>query len=851
MVSVVACLRKMTRLGIKDFFPARTGMRANLVLLFASLGLGALVSIKLGQDANWDLLNYHLYNGFAFIQGRFAQDLLAAGMQGSLNPALDALYAGLALGPLRHAPRTLAAVTGLWYGMAVFLAIRLAILLYLKTAAENRTGLAALAAAICAIALSVSGSAMVSQVGTTTDEVQVAVVMIAGLLVLAGGAVIKPAEVNPYRPSRRRVAVAGLLFGFAAGLKLTAALYTPAALLAAMSFEHPPHLMRRWVVTAIPFLVASFIGLIISDGWWALILYRRFGSPTFPMFNGLFRSPMFPAANVVDRRFIPTDLAQWLLYPWFWAYKETAAVAEMPLRDGRFALALSLGVACLLISIARRLPSPFGRKKRLDNLEHPITPNQRALIIFLFAGYIIWLTTSSILRYAVVLEVVAGMVVPGLLNALFRGRTLLGLLVFVPVVIITTTVYPKTFRIPYGKWTVNAEPQATLERIVPGTLVVLTFRGPVSYLIPMLPHQSAVTVINVGDTILEARGWKLYDLMVRMIRQHTGPIIIITQGDPEGKFPELAEVGLSPNLSNCDRITSVLLPKSMSETYICAAQRVGIPKLPNLFWPQAATYYRTLVQIDDGSQNLIGASYLKAVGSAAHGTRFIDWTDLLWSGVGSRHDTLPSRLDARTLYIVPPRLAPAAEILRDPDKDVLSSVDGFLILAPNIRACAACRSLLTPLNLETFMPALSVGEVLRFDEKGASTYLISGWWLAEPTGIWSTGRAEMVVLVDPIVPPVATLLLSGTAFTGPSLPSQRVRVHVVGAPKQELDQSLAGAGSVAVVFQKNWLRRDNMGHYLLHFWLEFPDAASPFSLGMSVDPRRLGFALADIRLLGK
>ena len=66
----------------------------------------------MGQDANWDLLNYHLYNGFAFLHSRSARDLLPTGLQSYLNPVLDALYAGLALGPLRDTPRVLAAVTG-------------------------------------------------------------------------------------------------------------------------------------------------------------------------------------------------------------------------------------------------------------------------------------------------------------------------------------------------------------------------------------------------------------------------------------------------------------------------------------------------------------------------------------------------------------------------------------------------------------------------------------------------------------------------------------------------------------------------------------------------------------------
>ena len=48
----------------------------------ATLGAFALILIVLcvlawqdGPDANWDLRNYHLYNGFAILNGRFGRDL--------------------------------------------------------------------------------------------------------------------------------------------------------------------------------------------------------------------------------------------------------------------------------------------------------------------------------------------------------------------------------------------------------------------------------------------------------------------------------------------------------------------------------------------------------------------------------------------------------------------------------------------------------------------------------------------------------------------------------------------------------------------------------------------------------
>ncbi|WP_428375312.1 hypothetical protein [Lichenicoccus sp.] len=201
-------------------------------------------------------------------------------MQSYLNPVLDAVYAELALEPLRAVPRVLAAVTGLWYGMLIFLTARLSMLLYSERLL-----------AVAATAMGVTGAATIAQVGTVTEEIQAAVFMLSGLLVMLHGSAV------------RTIASGGLLFGMAAGLKLTAAAYAPAALLAAMSMQGSIRLPGRGVATAAVFSCGWVAGVVVADGWWALMLARRFSSPVFPMFNGLFRSPLFPPASVLDGRF--------------------------------------------------------------------------------------------------------------------------------------------------------------------------------------------------------------------------------------------------------------------------------------------------------------------------------------------------------------------------------------------------------------------------------------------------------------------------------------------------------------------------------------------------------------------
>ena len=54
------------------------------------LALGVL-SLWLGQDFNYDLRNYHLYNAYAFLNGRLGQDLAKSIVR--LAEPVDGVYA--------------------------------------------------------------------------------------------------------------------------------------------------------------------------------------------------------------------------------------------------------------------------------------------------------------------------------------------------------------------------------------------------------------------------------------------------------------------------------------------------------------------------------------------------------------------------------------------------------------------------------------------------------------------------------------------------------------------------------------------------------------------------------------
>ncbi len=498
----------------------------------ACMAAGAALSVWLGQDANWDLLHYHLYNPMAFVRGTWRHDIAAAGMQGTFNPLVDVPYATLALGPLAHAPRVLAAAMGLWTGLLFWIAIQLSGLLH---RGPGRGGWVR----IPAVLLAVTGVATVGETGTTFDEVTIATMVLGGLLVMLRGVAAESMTL-------RRLLGAGLLFGIAAGLKPTAAPYAAALCLALMAALRPGALLRAWV----GFTAGWIVGAAGTAGWWGWHLWRSFGNPVFPLFNAVFRSPWYPPADFVDARRIPTDWMHWLFAPVWWAWYLTNRATDAPSNDPRLAIALLLGYAAVAACVIRHaLPGlPAVTRDGLPAVA-------RVGLAFTALAYIAWLGTSGIGRYAVPLEVMGGLCAPLLLGVLWprpgfaacgTAMALLGA--------VAVTHYANWGRTAYHATTIAADASF----VAPGTLFVV-LDPPSSYVVPLLPHQDSIATVGLVHTTLEAEGWRLHDAALARVAAQTGPIMVLRR---DGGVPltTLAELGLSPDLGACHLIRSTYEP---------------------------------------------------------------------------------------------------------------------------------------------------------------------------------------------------------------------------------------------------------------------------------------------------
>jgi hypothetical protein len=122
----------------------------------------------------------------------------------------------------------------------------------------------------------------------------------------------------------------------------------------------------------------------------------------------------------------------------------------------------------------------------------------------------------------------------------------------------------------------------------------------------------------------------------------------------------------------------------------------------------------------------------------------------------------------------------------------------------------------------------------------ASSLLSFGWSVPETNFIWSCQEVAGMTLPPPPRPCTVLLDFIVSPFSAASVRDQRVRVRCLNRP--------IAAGTVGNRCRLSVIvPRDCAGPDGFELAWEFPDAASPRSLGLSPDTRRLGLALHSLR----
>ena len=512
--------------------------RRGLLLLVCLAGAGTL-SWRLGQDINWDLKNYHLYNPYALLEGRLTTDLVPASLQTFFNPLADIPYYLLATKVLQRLPRVLAFVQGLYFGGLVYVVCRLN-----WRAFAGRSALPATTATIAAL-IGVSAAGVVSEIGTTLNDIQ-------GALFVLWGAYLLMPRAEDGAPDTRRALWAGVAFGVAITIKLTSGYYVVAAVIAVLASRPLSASVRQIVVTCASTATCT---LLLCGGWW-LWVYHQTGSPLFPLFNEIFRSDWYPPMDYARGYLKPPPFPAILLYPFDWAKTNASLITEVDFRDARFAAAWVAAAVTLVtlgaMAISRRL-------RQLPTLGRPT----RFLLTFALAALVIWLTQLSVLRFGIVPEVLTGMIIvlgidmlAGLcLATRIPGVAVVALAAAAGIALQAVTIYPHWGRVPYEQrtYTIVAPP-------VPANSLVVLVGTPLSFVVPFLRPQD-FTAIGISHHTAEARGYRLFDETTRRIRHHSGPAFVVIDENSPTWRPLAAELGITWSDDACERITTNLYVK--------------------------------------------------------------------------------------------------------------------------------------------------------------------------------------------------------------------------------------------------------------------------------------------------
>ena len=187
---------------------------------------------------------------------------------------------------------------------------------------------------------------------------------------------------------RKRVVQVALLLGLAIGLKLSnGAVALPiAGVWVWRALKARPLNIKELSITTFISLIVFFAPFFSFMIW----VYRLTGSPIFPLYNKIFRSPLYPPFIGWDDRWGGNGLFEILAWPVLMVF-EPVRTAELPVYSGR----LSAAFVVTLLSLF------FIRRYTLQ---------QRLLIFIFLFGTLLWSLTMGYIRYGLYLEVLSGLI---------------------------------------------------------------------------------------------------------------------------------------------------------------------------------------------------------------------------------------------------------------------------------------------------------------------------------------------------------------------------------------------------------------------------------------------------------
>jgi len=192
--------------------------------------------------------------------------------------------------------------------------------------------------------------------------------------------------------------------------------------------------------------LSSYVGGLVAGfaptSWWNVFLFWRWGSPLFPYYNSIFRSPYYPAVNFRDLRFEFHSLPE-LTNFLFEATRETRKTLELPFADARLLIFVVLMSVVLVAWVLKRLAS---RKIIFGNSPTRVTAT---FLWFVSTSFALWALVFAYERYLIPIELLLGIAIWILVAQMVEGqRHIVAMTTIFLIVSLATIEVPD-----WGHWT--------------------------------------------------------------------------------------------------------------------------------------------------------------------------------------------------------------------------------------------------------------------------------------------------------------------------------------------------------------------------------------------------------------
>jgi len=450
-----------TRIMVRWLRKRRTILYWCALVVISLVGFG-LLSVALGQDANWDLKNYHYYNGYAFVHHRLDVDVAPAQLQTYYNPLLDVPFYLLVS---TFSPRVTSFGLGAIHGLNFWFLFLIGVVVLPKRLTRQLryilAGAAGLAGFLSPITLAEHG-------GTMNDNfISIFALCALWLLLLSTSTLAK-------RKKLALLGLSGLVMGFATGARLTIIPFAIGLFLAVLVSERTT--VRSWLTRVAIWSSSAAGGFALANGFWMYRMWQLFANPVFPYFNGFFKSPYWSIKNLGGPG--PGRVWQAVKLPFTLLEKAKPHKFQWPVRDAR----LSMLIVLLVVGLAVLIWALIKRK-------HITLHRGLVVLLVTFLGaYPFWFVEFNRYRYMQPLELLAPVIIFLLIELLTKKWSRRTALIAhgLAFVLIVGWVYSPSFgRVAFAEDFFDITPKFTDHKNV---LVLITGKKPVGYLAAAFPE---------------------------------------------------------------------------------------------------------------------------------------------------------------------------------------------------------------------------------------------------------------------------------------------------------------------------------------------------------------------------